>query len=389
MPNRIDSIDVFEFRRPRDETYLGALDVGDIALNDHHVVRGFNGTVYPTADRSVVVRITDTSGAVGWGETYGLVAPSLTANLIDELFGPYLKSLPPMAPDALWDALYDLQRNRGYWGGYLADTLAALDIALWDLHARSKGQSLQAALGCPGGGEVPAYVSGLPAPTTNERVELARSWKAKGFEAVKFPISATERGNIKGEFSALREGLGEDHKIAVDLHWTLSAQDTLALEQEILSFDPWFIEAPTRPEDIEAQRQVGDGLKTPLALGEEWRTEWDYKARRGACDIVQPEMGHTGVTQFMRMSKLAASDGAKIIPHATIGLGIFMAASLRASVAANAAGHEFQHTIYHRNGALLDGAAECNSGRFIVPDTLGHGAQPNEDAFQFLTKINE
>ena len=96
---------------------------------------------------SVTLRVEDDDGAVGWGETYGLVAPKAVAAIIDDLLGPYLKTLAPDTPDKAWDALYELQRVRGYWGGYLGDALAALDIALWDLHARSGGQSLQAALG--------------------------------------------------------------------------------------------------------------------------------------------------------------------------------------------------------------------------------------------------
>ena len=99
-------------------------------------------------------------------------------------------------------------------------------------------------------------------------------------------------------------------------------------------------------------------------------------------------MGHTGVTQFMRMSQRAQAQGAEIIPHATIGLGIFMAASLRASLAAGASCHEFQHTIYHRNAALLDGAASCANGSFDVPNTPGHGVSPNKEALQFLTPIS-
>lgn len=389
MPDRIDRIDVFEFRRERNDAYLDGLTPQDVALNDVHIVRGFNGTVYPTADRSVVIRITDTQGAIGWGETYGLVAPGIVAALVDELFAPYLKTLPSLPPDAVWDALYELQRVRGYWGGYLADTLAGLDIALWDLHTRKQSLSLQAALGRPGPGEVGAYVSGLPDASTAARVDLAKGWKAKGFSSLKIPVSATTNGDVRSEFEALRDGLGDEHRIAIDLHWTLSVDETLVLEQDISPFDPWFLEAPTIPEDIEAQRAVGTGLQTPLALGEEWRTDWDYRARRGICDIVQPEMGHTGVTQFMRIASLAQNDKVELIPHATIGLGIFMAASLRSSLAAGGTYHEFQHTIYDRNAALLDGTASCESGRFVIPDTPGHGVQPNEDAFRYLTKINE
>ncbi len=387
MSDRIDLIEIFEFRRPRDEAYLGTLDDRDVVLGENHVVRHFNGTVYPTSDRSVVIRIVDCNGAEGWGETYGLVAPRVISELVGELFGPLLGALAPDNPAGFWDAAYALQRNRGYWGGYLADALAAIDIALWDLHTRRKTESLQSGLGLPGAGRLPCYVSGLPAPSTSQRVEVAREWQARGFDSLKIPISATNAGDVQGELEALRAGLGSDHRIAVDLHWTMSEQEVSELDRALVPYAPWFLEAPTVPEDIAAQREIAANAVHPIALGEEWRTEWDYRARLDCCAIVQPEMGHTGITQFMRLAALADRQRAQIVPHATIGIGIFMAASLRASLAAGATSHEFQHTIYHRNGELLDGIAKCDSGSFDIPDTPGHGVSPNPQAFDFMTRI--
>lgn len=387
MHKRIEKIDVFAFERKRGTAYLGDLGDGEFALGTHHIVRRFNGTVYPRMDRSVVVRLTDSDGAVGWGETYGLVAPGIVAALVEDLLGPYLKMLDPMLPDETWDKLYELQRVRGYWGGYLADTLAALDIALWDLYSRSGGESIQSALGKGGAGHIPAYVSGLPEPTKETRLALAQSWQAKGFDMVKIPVSHSDAGDVRGEFESLRNGLGDAQKIAVDVHWTCSADEAIALANEIAPFDPWFLEAPVAPEDIAAQGKVGQGISCPLALGEEWRTEWDVIAREGVAAIVQPEMGHTGITQFMRIAKHARKSGAQVIPHATIGMGIFMSASLRAGFAVGAEAHEFQHTIYGPNAALLDGAAPVENGQFMIPDTAGHGVTPNQDGMAHLKPL--
>lgn len=388
MPRRIEKIDVFAFERPNEQAYLGKTDLGTVDLGPDYFVRLFNGTIYPKNDRSIVVSLTDSDGVTGWGETYGLVAPKAVAALISDLFGPYLKTLPLDDPSHVWDQLYELQRVRGYWGGYLGDALAALDIALWDLTSRSSNQSLQAALGRAGQGILDAYVSGLPPKTHPERVELALSWKEKGYNKVKTPIGAVDNGDVIGEMFGLRKALGDDHDIALDMHWTHTADETLFLDQALTEMKPWFLEAPTKPEDIEAQHKIAAGLTVPLGLGEEWRTEWDYRYRQKACHIIQPEMGHTGVTQMVRMAKLAKENNAQIMPHATIGLGIFMAASLRTAVAIDADAHEFQHTIYHRNGALLEGLAECKDGAFFVPDTPGHGVKPTNEAMKYLTKLD-
>jgi L-alanine-DL-glutamate epimerase-like enolase superfamily enzyme len=390
MASPIKSVELFVFERPRETAYLGDLRPGDVRLGSNYVVLGFNGTVYPLSDKSVLVRVRDADGVEGWGETYGLVAPRATVEIIKDLFAPYLLASAPQAPDAVWDKLYGLMRVRGYWGGYYADALAAVDIALWDLFGRQQSKSLQGLLGANGTMQLPAYVSGLPTPTRPQRLELAHEWSGRGFHSVKLPISATDNGDVAGEVANLRAGLGPDHRIAVDMHWAYTADQAIELARELEPHRMWFLEAPVEPENVTAQAEVAAGISMPLALGEEWRTLWDYLPRRaaGACSIVQPEMGHTGVTQFMRLGWAASEAGAAIIPHATIGLGIFMAASLRAASSIGAEAHEFQPTIYHRNGELLTGSSACESGSFTVEDTPGHGVVPNADAFRFVTEIN-
>ena len=141
---------------------------------------------------------------------------------------------------------------------------------------------------------------------------------------------------------------------------------------------PWFVEAPVKPEDVEGQAWVAAHSRVPQALGEEWRTVYEARPRleRRALAILQPEMGHTGITQFVRMAQLAQAHHCQVIPHATIGLGIFMAASLQASASlANVVSHEFQHSIFDRNRRLLDGEMRCEAGFYDVPDRPGIGVQ--------------
>ena len=49
--------------------------------------------------------------------------------------------------------------------------------------------------------------------------------------------------------------------------------------------------------------------------------------------ILQPEIGHTGISQFMQIARMANAFHVKVIPHASIGIGIFQAASLHAAAA--------------------------------------------------------
>jgi len=265
-------------------------------------------------------------------------------------------------------------------GGLWGDALAALDIAVWDLHGRLAGLSLAQLLGGRRHARIPAYASGLPGATLEERVRMARALQARGHEAIKFAAVVSHEG-IAEEMAALRAALGPQARLMVDLHWKFDAAQALALSERLAPHDPLFIEAPCAPEDLEGQARVGAQSRVPVALGEEWHSVHEALPRfeRRAMSIVQPEMAHTGVTEFMQIGRLAQAFHLRVMPHATIGTGLFLAASLQAaSVLPNVPMHEYQHSVFDRHLPLLRTAMRCESGHYTVPDGPGIGAEPSE-----------
>src|SRR5215475_13126806 len=67
----VRSVETFIVSLPRDVPYLGPLGPGEAVNAKGYFVRRGNRTIYPSTDRSVVVKITASDGTVGWGETYG------------------------------------------------------------------------------------------------------------------------------------------------------------------------------------------------------------------------------------------------------------------------------------------------------------------------------
>ena len=113
-----------------------------------------------------------------------------------------------------------------------------------------------------------------------------------------------------------------------------------------------------------------------------------HRIERCRIAIVQPEMGHKGITNFCRVARLAAEHGIEVIPHATIGAGIFLAASLQASAALPAVTcHEFQHSIFEPNRRLLAGDMDCANGAYAPPTGPGLGVEPSEEALGLLQPI--
>lgn len=384
----ITRVESFIVSIPRDEPYLGGLGKDEQVNSRGYLIRKGNGTIYPTTDMSVLIRVTAEDGTVGWGETYGIVAPEAVTAIIDDVLGPAVIGRDPRDAVVIQEDLYNLMRVRGFFGGFYVDAIAGVDIAIWDLFGKLVGQPVVKLIGGQRQQEIPAYVSGLPGRTLSDRVALARSFVDKGFNAFKYHAAVSFDGIVE-EMRALREGLGDTAKIMVDLHWKFTAQEAIQLADQLARWRPYFIEAPCQPEDLEGQARVGEQIRVPLALGEEWRTVYEYRPRleRRSMSIIQPEMGHIGISQFMQIARMANAFHMKVIPHATIGIGIFQAASLHATAALpNAPMHEYQHSVFDRNLRYVNTAMRCADGVFQLPQGPGLGIEPGEQVWQYVRK---
>jgi galactonate dehydratase len=220
-------------------------------------------------------------------------------------------------------------------------------------------------------------------------MSLARDFKQRGFSAFKI-AAVMAPGAIELEVAQLRCTLGEEPRIMVDMHWMFAPAEAISLLHRLERHRLYFAEAPCKPEDVDGLAQVASSARVPIAAGEEWRTVWDAAPRlaRRAVTYVQPEMGHTGVTQFMRIAQLAAAHHIALIPHATIGTGIFLAASLQASAASsNVLMHEYQPSVFDRNSVLLEGGLRCADGAYDVSDTPGIGVRPTDEMLRHMQRL--
>lgn len=382
----VRSVESFIVSIPRDVPYLGPLRDGERINEKGYLIRKGNRSIYPSSDMSVLVKITAESGKVGWGETYGIVAPQAVKAIVDEVLGPVIIGRDPGDPVVIHEDLYDLMRVRGFFGGYYVDSLAGVDIAIWDLFGKCVERPLAGLLGGTRRSVIPAYVSGLPKATLQERCDLAVEWINQGYKAIKFAAAMSDDGIVR-EMAALREAVGPDVDLMVDLHWKFTAPEAIRLIRKLEAHNLYFAEAPCEPEDLEGQATVAKAIGTPLALGEEWRTVFEYRPRfeARAMGIIQPEMGHTGVTEFLHIGRMANAFHVDTIPHASIGIGIFMAASLHATAALKRVSyHEYQHSIFDKNLRFVTGDMVCENGFYRLPSGFGLGVEPHESVFDHV-----
>ena len=386
MSDRIRQIEAFPLSIPRDVPYLGPLEEGVTVSDRGYFIRPGNQTVYSVDDHSVLVKITTEAGRVGWGESFGVAAPQATATIMRDLGAPIVVGRDPHDGVAIAEDFYNAMRVRGFFGGFYVDALAGIDIALWDLRGKLTGLPICKLLGAQRHARLPVYVSGLPRATRVERAALAKEWIDRGFSAVKFAAAVAHDGEL-AEMRAIREAVGPGPQILADLHWRYTDQEAIKLISELEAYDLAIAEAPVQSEDMDGQAAVVRAVKTPVAIGEELRTVYEYRPRfvKRCMSVIQPEMAHMGITAFWNVCQMAQAFHCRVMPHATIGIGIAQAASMQVSAALqNFAMHEYQHSIFDRNLRFVTGNMRCQAGYFYLPDGPGLGVEPAEEVLQFV-----
>ena len=191
----------------------------------------------PIVDRSIVVRITAEDGTIGWGETYGICAPRATCEIINDLLAPVTIGADPADVERIWDELYGLMRVRGCSGGFHVDAIAAIDIALWDLHGKQRGVPIRDLLGTDG-------------QCHRARLSVGPARRDAGQSGSRSPLKNTSRASRvqirrRGEPRRHRRGdggaapsLGPDAQIMVDLHWKFTAAEALELIAALAPYRP-------------------------------------------------------------------------------------------------------------------------------------------------------
>ena len=384
MDMKITKLEWFKIGVPRDQPYLGDPQPGDVITKGGCIVRAGNNSIYSLKDNSLLVRATCEDGTVGWGECVTVVAPQVAEAVIEQILEPLVVGKCAMNVVQIMEDLYNAMRVRGFWGGFYMDAICAVDIALWDLKAKLLKLPLCQLLGGRRADRLKAYVSGLPAPTEQARAEMAKRWQDKGFDAVKVPVIMNVQ-HPEREMESLRGALGSDAKILVDMHWKYTAQEAIKLIDRMDAFDLYVAEAPCNAEDLEGQEQVARSVRTNVALGEELRTVYEFRPRflHRCMNVIQPEMGRMGVTQFWNVCQMARAFHTLVMPHRSIGIGIFLAASLHASAACSQfVMHEYQHSIVDKNLRYIKGNLRCEEGFFHLPEGPGIGVEPTEETLE-------
>src|SRR5260221_2301337 len=262
--------------------------------------------LYAVHFETALVKVTLDSGLMGWGEAQAPLAPEVACAIVDRLLNPVLMgaefdgSLARI--ERLWDQMYATMRVRGQTGGFMLDAISGVDLALWDLAGKIQDKPVHALIqGSSMRTEVAAYFSGIPGASVEARVGNALRRRDEGFANFKIFYDCG-RDEFFEAFSALRNALGESAGFAVDALWRLTPDDAPAFGRVLDDGGAIWLEAPLPPEDPLAHAALARSIRTPLAIGESYRTRYELAAffRERALGFVQPDLGRCGLTESIQ-----------------------------------------------------------------------------------------
>lgn len=290
---------------------------------------------------STLVEVEADDGSVGIGLTQ---SPAAVIGPIIE-HGPgglrnHLLGEDPRDVDRLWRAMWvgwGAQYGRGSEGGLAVNAMAALDMALWDLAGKIRGEPVWRLLGGPVQERVMAYASGSayvsssyegPGPWRRKSpaalADEARTYVGQGFRAMKFGWGPDFGAEDRARLLAIREAIGPDVRLMVDIgcpgYWEPGWSVTGAISAlEILEeVDAFFVEEPLPPHDVEGHSQVTAVATTVhIATGESLTTvhEFERFIEARAVTIVQPDAAQIGITQLAAVARRAETAGMLVAPH--------------------------------------------------------------------------
>jgi len=286
---------------------------------------------------AVFVRITDADGAVGWGEiwcNFPTVGAEHRARLVDTLFAPLLVGEIFASPEAAFVVLTartEVLALQTAEPGPIAQCIAGLDIALWDLHARRLQQPLWRVLGATSP-SVPVYASGLN-PTAPEA--LAARKRAEGYGAFKLKVGFGQERDC-ANLKSLRAVIGTA-PLMVDANqaWDLSTATTMA--GAFAAFDLSWLEEPLRADrSWQEWQQLAACTSIGLAAGENLASvsAFETAIASRALRVVQPDMAKWGgFSACLAVARRIRAAGMRYCPHFLgAGIGLLASAHLLAAV---------------------------------------------------------
>lgn len=363
-----------------------AFELADITVSVYRapIARPVQTAFGMMTDRTaVIVRATDPEGRTGFGEIWSNFPANGAqhrARLASGALLPEIVERRWASPEDVFDLLTDNTRVLALQTGEpgpIAQAIAGIDIALWDLVARRAGLPLWRLLGGDGDGRVAAYASGIGPDGAVDQAEGAHQ---AGHRAYKLKVGFGREQDL-ANLQALRAYLGSGTPIAVDANQAWDLDEAIEMSRALAVYEPLWLEEPiavdSPPDDWQ---RLAEAAPIPLAGGENLRgeTAFDAVIAAGAIDIIQPDLAKWGgISKTLPLARQIIGAGLSYCPH-YLGGGVGLMASAHLLAAAGGGGLlEIDSNPNPLREALATPYPSLDHGELLLSEAAGLGTMPD------------
>ena len=302
-------------------------------------------TVHPGWRKNLIyVKVETDEGLVGWGEAYTQYdRDRAVVTHIEELSRYLIGRNPFQIRHLRWIAFDDFAQRRGSLEFY--SSFSGIEMALWDIVGKAAGQPVYNLLGGPVRDKVRVYANGwsYKIQDFDKYVKAAENVVKQGYTAIKFdPLPRPWRTFIPKDHirhavkvvKAMREALGPDVDMMLDIHRRLAPMHAIELSKRLEEYEIYWFEEPCQAENIEAIAEVRAKTRIPVMTGENIFTKAGFRPvfERRAADIINPDVTICGgILELLEIAAMAEPFFVAVSPHNYNSTLLGLAATVHAS----------------------------------------------------------
>lgn len=182
-----------------------------------------------------------------------------------------------------------------------------------------------------------------------------------------------------------RKVIGDSADLMVDANNAWDADTAIRVGRIFEGYNIRWLEEPVPIDDIMGCAKVAAALDTPVAIGENHFTRWEFKQiiENKAADILQGDptlMG--GITEWLKVAHLAAINNIPLAPHWTHDVNVHAGAGIKEVIYNEY--FELEGDVFNFQ-EVLENPVKAQDGYIKPPQGPGHGLVLNMDAVKHYT----
>ncbi|MEY3427726.1 MAG: hypothetical protein RIS60_1078 [Pseudomonadota bacterium] len=333
---------------------------------------------------AVFVKAESSDGHIGWGEiwcNFPSCGAEHRAQLLDTVIAPLLLnkdfSHPSLAFEEASSKTHVLALQSGELGP-MAQVIAGVDIALWDLCA--KRAKLPSRIG--------VYASGINPDASLQTVQKKHQ---EGFRAFKLKIGFDTQLDI-ANVKSVREWLDPSLELMADVNQAWDLATALGTIPKLEPYGLSWLEEPLRCDSEMLQWQkLKANSRIPLAAGENMLGFANFMSaiESKAFAVLQPDIAKWGgISATWAVIQNTLSRGLRYCPH-YLGAGIGLMASAHLLAASGGDGLlEVDANENPLRTMLAPPLKKIDNGFITLSQDLGLGVEPDLDALSMACQQN-